>query len=210
MLSTIHRPHRLELPGSSAGRGGGNLPERPPCVGRRAHWLDLHTDPIGSETPPRQSAAAGRGGSRRDDQDGRRQPLPRVTLGASPGHSFDHMCIALDTGAERALFSGDLLHHPVRPPDRNGTPGFCGVPARPAPRRSAPFIYAGDDTIFTAHFAPGSAGRVRAESPAVDWHAFSDRHEGRRDEIPISLSAPFPAAISRLRLQPARPRRRRL
>ncbi len=98
-------------------------------------------------------------------------PLPRVTFVPSPGHSFDHMCIALDTGAERALFSGDLMHHPIQTARPQWNSGFCEVPdAARASRVRLLDAHAGDDTIFfTAHFAESSAGRVGRVAGGYDW-----------------------------------------
>jgi len=98
-------------------------------------------------------------------------PLPRITFVASPGHSLDHMCIALDTGAETALFSGDLMHHPIQVAHPSWNSGFCEVPeAARASRARILDAHAGDGTIFfPAHFAESSAGRVRRTADGYDW-----------------------------------------
>jgi glyoxylase-like metal-dependent hydrolase (beta-lactamase superfamily II) len=46
--------------------------------------------------------------------DGEREILPGITMVPAPGHTADHAVIALSSGGETALFTGDLAHHAVQ------------------------------------------------------------------------------------------------
>lgn len=46
--------------------------------------------------------------------EGERQILPGVTMVPAPGHTEDHALIALTSGGETVLFTGDLAHHAVQ------------------------------------------------------------------------------------------------
>lgn len=50
---------------------------------------------------------------------------PGITLRAAPGHTPGHMLVDMVSGGDRALFTGDVLHHPVQiaRPDWNSC--FC-------------------------------------------------------------------------------------
>ncbi len=39
---------------------------------------------------------------------------PGITLSLAPGHTPGHLVLELDSGGERALFVGDILHHPAQ------------------------------------------------------------------------------------------------
>ncbi|CAO3426251.1 MBL fold metallo-hydrolase [Azospirillum endophyticum] len=90
----------------------------------------------------------------------------------TPGHSAGHMCIALDCGgAGKALFTGDLMHHPIQVyhPDWNSM--FCERPdeARRSRETVLDAVADTDTTLFTAHFAESSAGRVIRDGSGFAW-----------------------------------------
>jgi glyoxylase-like metal-dependent hydrolase (beta-lactamase superfamily II) len=46
--------------------------------------------------------------------DGEREVVPGITFVPAPGHTADHAVIALTSGGETALYTGDLAHHAVQ------------------------------------------------------------------------------------------------
>ncbi|MFN0145662.1 MAG: MBL fold metallo-hydrolase [Dehalococcoidia bacterium] len=46
--------------------------------------------------------------------DGEREILPGVTMVPTPGHTQDHALIALVSGGQTALYTGDIAHHAVQ------------------------------------------------------------------------------------------------
>lgn len=83
-------------------------------------------------------------------------------LEASPGHTPGHVCLHLDGGGAHALFTGDMMHHPVQiaRPDWNSRYCHDADLAR-ATRQSTVARYADTDTrILAAHFPDPVAGRI--------------------------------------------------
>ena len=87
-------------------------------------------------------------------------------LEPSYGHSPGHVCLHLDTtgadGTKRAIFSGDLMHHPIQCsyPDWNSR--YCHDPARSRETRRGfvEQVADRDIVILAAHFAAPTAGRI--------------------------------------------------
>lgn len=93
---------------------------------------------------------------------------------SSPGHSPDHASIALMSQGEYALFSGDVMHHPIqtRYPHWNST--FCEDKPLAATSRAwaLDWCAAHDALYFSSHFAESSVGRITRSTvdPArYDW-----------------------------------------
>ena len=87
-----------------------------------------------------------------------------LTIEASPGHTPGHICLNLEGGGRRAVFSGDLMHHPVQVAYPEWNSRFCVDPAMSRATRQA-FVDAHaetDTTILAAHFASPTAGRIVA------------------------------------------------
>jgi glyoxylase-like metal-dependent hydrolase (beta-lactamase superfamily II) len=94
-----------------------------------------------------------------------------LVVHATPGHSPGHVAFELADRGERGLFSGDVMHQPqqVFHPDWNST--FCENPAQSRASRRWLLERAAEDraTVFTAHFADSSAGRVTRHGDSFDW-----------------------------------------
>ncbi|MGJ4902771.1 MBL fold metallo-hydrolase [Bradyrhizobium sp. HKCCYLS2058] len=90
----------------------------------------------------------------------------------SPGHSIDHACISFSSRGERALFWGDVLHHPmqVAHPDWNSV--YCEFPEAARTSRLWAMNHAAEtgSLVFTTHFAESSAGRVSRDGDRFAWH----------------------------------------
>ncbi len=83
-------------------------------------------------------------------------------LDPSPGHSPGHVCLNLSGGGRNAVFSGDLMHHPVQCAYPEWNSGFCYDPDQSRATRMG-FVdrHADTDTIIlAAHFAAPTAGRI--------------------------------------------------
>jgi len=85
-----------------------------------------------------------------------------VWLEPTPGHSPGHVCVRVEAGGKKAVFSGDLLHHPVqcRRPDWNSR--FCWNLEMSAATRTR-FVegHADEDIlVLPAHFAAPTVGRI--------------------------------------------------
>jgi glyoxylase-like metal-dependent hydrolase (beta-lactamase superfamily II) len=89
----------------------------------------------------------------------------------TPGHTVGHVAIKLQSREHRAVFSGDIMHQPLQVfrPDWNSA--FCEDPTRARASRRWLFEHAADtgSTVFTAHFANSSAGRITRHGDRFDW-----------------------------------------
>jgi glyoxylase-like metal-dependent hydrolase (beta-lactamase superfamily II) len=83
-------------------------------------------------------------------------------LEASPGHTPGHVCLHLHGGGEHALFTGDMLHHPVQCAYPEWNSRYCFDPALSrATRQSTVERYADTATqILAAHFPDPVVGRI--------------------------------------------------
>lgn len=98
--------------------------------------------------------------------------LPGIRFLPTPGHSVGHMSIEIASDGERALFWGDVLHHPIQVLRPDWSSGFCDDPIQAAASRRRILDYAVDHdaNVFTSHFAGTSAGHIRRnESGGYEW-----------------------------------------
>jgi glyoxylase-like metal-dependent hydrolase (beta-lactamase superfamily II) len=97
-----------------------------------------------------------------------------LLLEPAPGHTPGHVTLKLETGAEAAIFTGDILHHPLQVyhPDWNSR--FCLLPdeARASRRRVLDYCADRGALLMPAHFgAPHCCHVDRAgEAYALRWH----------------------------------------
>ncbi|CCE05360.1 Beta-lactamase domain protein [Bradyrhizobium sp. STM 3843] len=89
----------------------------------------------------------------------------------SAGHSIDHACISFTSRGERALFWGDVMHHPlqVARPDWNSV--YCEFPQAAQASRRWAMNHAAEtqSLVFTTHFAESSAGRISRDRDRFAW-----------------------------------------
>jgi glyoxylase-like metal-dependent hydrolase (beta-lactamase superfamily II) len=86
-----------------------------------------------------------------------------VRLMPTYGHTEGHLAIALGRGADRAVFTGDLIHSPLQARYPELSPAFDSDPATSAVTRRA-FLerYCDTETLCcTAHFPAPSIARVK-------------------------------------------------
>ncbi|MEU0049662.1 MBL fold metallo-hydrolase [Streptomyces sp. NPDC006309] len=103
-----------------------------------------------------------------DVPEGGTEVAPGVRLLPTPGHTPGHVAVELTDGAERALITGDCVHHPVQL--AHPAIGSC-VDIDPVlaetTRRTLLSSLAGTDTlVLGTHFPPPTAGRVTAHGDA--------------------------------------------
>ncbi len=91
-----------------------------------------------------------------------------VRLIPTPGHTPGHVSVAIESGGERALITGDLMHHPCQMAHPDWSPPFdVDRAASEATRRA--FLEAAADTpvlVVGTHFAAPTAGRVVRDGAA--------------------------------------------
>ncbi|WP_211175944.1 MBL fold metallo-hydrolase [Brasilonema sp. UFV-L1] len=89
----------------------------------------------------------------------------------TPGHSIGHMSISLTSRGEEALFSGDVMHHPIQVyrPEWNSV--FCEFADQARASRLWALEYAAQRgaTFFSTHFPKSSAGLVTRKGDQFDW-----------------------------------------
>lgn len=85
---------------------------------------------------------------------------PGVRLITAPGHTPGHLCVALTSGSEMAVYTGDMFHHPAQIEHPEWSPLFDVLPEMSAETRRAMFERARREglLLFTAHLpTPGIA-----------------------------------------------------
>jgi glyoxylase-like metal-dependent hydrolase (beta-lactamase superfamily II) len=83
---------------------------------------------------------------------------PGVRLIAAPGHTPGHLCVALTSGSEMAVYTGDMFHHPAQVEHPEWSPLFDVLPELSAETRRAMFERARREglVLMTAHLpTPG-------------------------------------------------------
>ena len=90
----------------------------------------------------------------------------------TPGHSAGHMAIELESGSQRALFSGDVMHSPLQVAMPTLSSMFCADPGQAARTREALLADAsqGKTLLLSAHFAGGGAGKVEKDGNSWRWY----------------------------------------
>lgn len=90
-----------------------------------------------------------------------------ITLTPTPGHSPHHCCVNITSNGEKAVITGDLMHHAIqcRLPDWSANPDWDQ--AQSAESRHAFFKdVAGTDTLLLPiHFPAPTAGHITADGP---------------------------------------------
>ena len=85
---------------------------------------------------------------------------PGVRLIAAPGHTPGHVCVAITSGSEMAIYTGDLLHHSAQFDHPEWSPAFDLLPELSAESRRRVLERAIRDraVLLTAHLpTPGIA-----------------------------------------------------
>jgi glyoxylase-like metal-dependent hydrolase (beta-lactamase superfamily II) len=83
----------------------------------------------------------------------------------APGHTPGHVVLALSQGGDEALFTGDIMHHPIQVFEPDWNSAFCSDPAaaRATRRRVLERCVANGSRLCPAHFAAPHCGHVTAK-----------------------------------------------
>ncbi len=88
-----------------------------------------------------------------------------VSLTPTPGHSPCHCCVNIRSRGQRAVVTGDLMHHALQCREPDWSTIFCWDPALAAQSRRR-FLHSVADTdtvILPVHFPSPTAGRIEAD-----------------------------------------------
>ena len=94
-----------------------------------------------------------------------------ITLTPTPGHSPCHCCVNIFSGGQRAVVTGDMMHHALqcREPDWS-TVFDTDAKQAAASRRSFLGSVADTDTlILPIHFPTPTVGRIKGDGDRFDW-----------------------------------------
>ena len=96
------------------------------------------------------------------------QLTDEVWLEATPGHTPGHVSVRIESAGQRAVITGDLVHHPIQcsEPDRLVNFDTDGALARSTRRRFLACCAADRTLVLGTHFAHPTAGRVVAAGEA--------------------------------------------
>jgi glyoxylase-like metal-dependent hydrolase (beta-lactamase superfamily II) len=88
-----------------------------------------------------------------------------ITLTPTPGHSPCHCCVNILSRGQRAVVTGDMMHHAIQCRELDWSPGVDWDPKQAAvSRRQFLSSVADTDTLLLPiHFPAPTAGLVRAD-----------------------------------------------
>jgi glyoxylase-like metal-dependent hydrolase (beta-lactamase superfamily II) len=98
-----------------------------------------------------------------------------IWLEPTPGHTPGHVCIHVESQKSHAIFTGDMMHHPIQVAEPQWSSMFCSDKKLSAATRTA-FVEKHADTstlILPAHFPNESAGHVISVGPKMRFR-FAD------------------------------------
>jgi glyoxylase-like metal-dependent hydrolase (beta-lactamase superfamily II) len=93
---------------------------------------------------------------------------PEIRLTPTPGHTPGHVSVLIESQGQRAMITGDMLHHPCQFGHPEWSPSFDSDPVAGASmRRSVMERVAGDEVlVIGTHFAAPTAGHVKRDGSA--------------------------------------------
>ncbi|HOB92476.1 MAG TPA: MBL fold metallo-hydrolase [Aquabacterium sp.] len=103
-----------------------------------------------------------------------------VWLEPTPGHTPGHVSVRISSGAQQAVITGDLMHHPIQcsEPDRLVKFDSDAQMARDTRRRFLACCAADRSLVLGTHFAHPTAGRVVAAGPVWRFEVQADATAG--------------------------------
>jgi glyoxylase-like metal-dependent hydrolase (beta-lactamase superfamily II) len=92
-------------------------------------------------------------------------------LTPSPGHSPGHVCVNIASRGQRAVFTGDVMHHALQCREPAWSSCFCADPALGNRTRQALLGALSDEDVMVvpAHFPGATAGRIVSTSRGWDF-----------------------------------------
>ena len=97
-------------------------------------------------------------------------------LTPSPGHSPGHVCVNVASKGQRAIFTGDMMHHAVQCLEPDWSTRFCTDPAQSAGTRRAVLDQCADSDIqvLPAHFPSPTVGTIVSAGDAFRFRFAGD------------------------------------
>jgi glyoxylase-like metal-dependent hydrolase (beta-lactamase superfamily II) len=91
-----------------------------------------------------------------------------ISLTPTPGHTPGHVSVLIESGGQRAMITGDMVHHPCQFGHPEWSPSFDSDPVAGAHMRRAVMEGVADAPVLVigTHFAAPTAGRVKREGEA--------------------------------------------
>lgn len=92
----------------------------------------------------------------------------QIRLTPTPGHTPGHVSVLIESSGERAMITGDMLHHPCQFAHPEWSPSFDEDPVAGAHMRQAVMEDLADAPVLVigTHFAAPTAGHVRRDGAA--------------------------------------------
>lgn len=89
----------------------------------------------------------------------------------SPGHAPGHVCVDIRSGGQRAIVTGDMMHHQLQCIDPTMSTIFCWDPKQAGETRKTVFEEVADtDTLLLPiHFPTPTAGRLTRAEKGYKW-----------------------------------------
>ena len=97
-------------------------------------------------------------------------------LAPTPGHSPCHCCVNIRSGGQRAVITGDLMHHALqcREPDWSTIFDWDGAEAAQSRRRFLGEVAGTSTLVLPIHFPHPTAGRVEADGDRFHYRFLRD------------------------------------
>jgi glyoxylase-like metal-dependent hydrolase (beta-lactamase superfamily II) len=94
-----------------------------------------------------------------------------ITLTPTPGHSPCHCCVNIFSRGQRAVVTGDMMHHVIqcREPDWSPRVDWDGKQAAVSRRKFLSSVADTDTLILPIHFPTPTAGLVRADGDRFNY-----------------------------------------
>ena len=98
---------------------------------------------------------------------------PEIALVPTPGHTPGHVSVAITSQGERALITGDFMHHPSQIARPHWCPPFDSDTAQSTATRKAVLedLADGPTLVIGTHFAAPTAGRIVRDGDAYRFDA---------------------------------------
>ncbi|MFC7540094.1 hypothetical protein ACFQU2_12365 [Siccirubricoccus deserti] len=102
-----------------------------------------------------------------------------VWLQPSPGHSPCHCCVNIASRGQRAVVTGDLMHHAlqVREPGWSTVFDWDATQAAASRRGFLAEVAETPTLVLPIHFPGPTAGRVKGGAAGFDWHSSEPERE---------------------------------
>ena len=96
-----------------------------------------------------------------------------IRISPAPGHTPGSMTLKLASGPDKAIFTGDIFHHPIQVYEPHWNSAYCELPELAIETRKNVLAYCESENVLMmpAHFGEPFAGHVRASASGFkfDW-----------------------------------------